>query len=291
MNSPLQRVMPCRALWYNPHSMDPRDKEKELIGRIGSFNSLIVAFSGGVDSSYLAYMCNEVLGGRSIAVTAISPAVSEMQESLARRFASEHALNHRLVRTDEMEDENYRSNPSNRCYFCKSELYEALGRLRERWEVEAIADGSNLDDAGDYRPGGQAASENDVRSPLAEVGLGKAEIRTLSRQRGLSTWDLPAMPCLSSRFPYGVRITAEKLRQVEEAEAFLREMGLRNFRVRHHEEIARIEVATEEMADLLTLERFDRIQNRLRQLGYQFVTLDLRGFESGSLNRLLEIET
>lgn len=261
-----------------------------MIEFISRFPSAIVAFSGGVDSSYLAFISHRVLGTKARAVTAISPSVSEMQKSLALQFARNHGLNHEVIFTQEMENPDYRKNPSNRCYFCKSELYTFLQRLRQEWQIDAIFDGSNVDDVGDYRPGRQAAREEAVISPFVEAGLSKEEIRILSRNWGLSTWDLPAMPCLSSRFPYGVAITEEKLRQVERAEAFLRELGFNNFRVRHHEKLARVEIDRAEMIRILEMDLLEKIHKELRSLGYQYVTLDMQGFRSGSLNELLELK-
>lgn len=269
----------------------PHEKEAQLESFVGRYDRVIVAFSGGVDSSYLAFITHRVLGERSRAVTALSPSVSEIQKEQALSFARTYGLNHSVIHTQEMENAGYTSNPANRCYFCKTELYSYLQRLRDEWQVQAIFDGSNTDDLGDYRPGRKAADEQSVRSPFIEVGLSKEEIRLLSKKWGLPTWDQPAMPCLSSRFPYGVAITEEKLRQVDRAESFLRKLGLKNFRVRHHETLARIEVDRNEMARLLDANMFDRINRELRSLGYQYVTLDLQGFRSGSLNEVLKIQS
>ncbi len=269
--------------------MTLEQKEAQLRSRIAGFRRVIVAFSGGVDSSYLAWVARRELGREARCVTALSPAVSELQRTLARDFARRHELEHVELPTREVEDPNYTSNPSDRCYFCKSELYAALSKLRIECGADAILDGSNRDDLDDYRPGRRAAAESDVVSPLLEAGLTKPEIRQLSRRHGLTTWDLPAMPCLSSRFPYGTEITPQKLRQVERAEDFLRQLGLRNFRVRHHEELARLEVDRDEFGAILTPEILERIDQRLRRLGYRWVTLDLRGFRSGSLNELVEL--
>ena len=207
-----------------------------------------------------------------------------MQRQLAVDFAQENGLNHTLIGTREMEDERYTRNPTNRCYFCKAELFAHLDRLRQEWEVEVVFDGSNRDDVSDYRPGRQASAEWSVISPLIEAELGKDDIRRLSKKWGLATWDLPSMPCLSSRFPYGIEITEEKLRQVERSEDFLRSLGFRNFRVRHHEGVARIEVDASEMDRILDPQLFAKIHRALRSYGYLYVTLDLRGFRSGSLN-------
>lgn len=269
--------------------MTVREKEERLIQIIRGYPDAIVAFSGGVDSSYLAFISHRVLGKRAHIVTALSPSVSQMQAELAREFARRYDLNHEVIHTHEMEEPQYTSNPSNRCYFCKSELYGFLGRLRQQRGIAVIFDGSNADDVGDYRPGRQAAAENGVISPLIEAEIHKEEVRELSRLWELPTADLPAMPCLSSRFPYGVKITEEKLRQVEAAESYLRELGLKNFRVRHHETLARIEVDQGEMEQILRLETFQKIHQHFRSLGYHYVTLDLQGFRSGSLNELLHL--
>jgi pyridinium-3,5-biscarboxylic acid mononucleotide sulfurtransferase len=272
-------------------TMSLEEKERALAGFIGQYRTAIVAFSGGVDSSYLAFVAHQVLGERARAVTGISPSVSERQRELVEEFVRKYSLNHTVINTGEMENPSYTGNPSNRCYFCKSELFDQLNQRREEWNLEVIFDGSNSDDVGDYRPGRQAAGEQKVVSPFIEVGLSKDDIRQLSRKAGLPTWDLPAMPCLSSRFPYGVEITEDKLRQVDKAESFLRDLGFRNFRVRHHEDLARIEVDKAEMADILDATLLDVINREFRSFGYHYVTLDLQGFRSGSLNELLQLET
>ena len=263
-------------------------KEEQLFSFISRYQSALVAFSGGVDSAYLAFAAHRVLGEQARAVTALSPAVSDFQRKIAIDFAQQYGLNHHLIETREMENPDYTGNPSNRCYFCKTELYSRLEKLREQWSMDVIFDGSNVDDVSDYRPGRKAAREREVVSPLMEVGIHKEEIRALSCKLDLPTWDQPAMPCLSSRFPYGVQITDEKLGQVERAEAFLRDLGLCNFRVRHHENLARIEVDRSEMARLLDPQLFQQISSHLKSVGYDYVTLDLEGFRSGSLNEALK---
>ena len=263
-------------------------KEEQLFSFISRYRSALIAFSGGVDSAYLAFAAHQVLGERACAVTALSPSVSSLQKDIAIDFAHRYGLNHHLVKTGEMDNPDYTTNPSNRCYFCKTELYDQLEVLRERWDVEVIFDGSNADDVSDYRPGHKAAREREVISPLVETNITKEEIRKLSRKRGLPTWDQPAMPCLSSRFPYGVKITEKKLGQVEQAEAFLRNLGLCNFRVRHHENLARIEVDQSEMSRLMDPKLFEQISSRFKSIGYSYVTLDLEGFRSGSLNEELK---
>jgi len=270
--------------------MSPEEKEHQLIRFIEGYNSSLVAFSGGVDSSYLAFVSNRVLGPAARVVTAISPSVSEMQQALVRDFVDRYGLNHQFITTDEMADPNYVSNPSNRCYFCKSELFDELRRLRQEWGMAVVFDGSNADDLGDYRPGRQAAEEREIVSPLIEAGMTKQDIRERSRAWGLPTWDMPSMPCLASRLPYGVAVTPEKLSQVEKAEAFLRSKGFQEFRVRHHEELARLEIAPSEFPKILDVALFTEINRELKALGYRYVTLDLQGFRSGSLNELLSIQ-
>lgn len=269
--------------------MGPKDKESRLLKILDEYSSSIVAFSGGVDSSYLAFMASRVMGDGARIVTALSPSVSKMQENLVREFVSTYKLNHHFIHTDEMNDPHYTSNPVNRCYFCKSELYDALVELKAKWKVDVIFDGSNADDIGDYRPGRTAAHEADVRSPLIEAGIRKDDLRVLSKEWGLPTWNLPAMPCLSSRLPYGVEVTPEKLEQIEEAESFIRSLGFRDFRVRHHEDLARIEVSQGELPKIMDLGLFKAIDKHLKSLGYQYVTIDLQGFRSGSLNELLDL--
>jgi len=271
--------------------MSPKDKELRLLKIIEQYTSSIVAFSGGVDSSYLAFIANRVMGEEARIVTALSASVSQIQKNLAREFAITYKLNHHFIHTEEMEDPRYTANPTNRCYFCKSELYDALIELKEKWEVDVIFDGSNADDVGDYRPGRTAAHEASVKSPLIEAGIRKEDLRLLSKDWGLPTWNLPAMPCLSSRLPYGVEVTAERLGQIEEAESFIRSLGFRDFRVRHHDSLARIEIARGELNKIMSLGLFKTIDEHLKSLGYQYVTLDLQGFRSGSLNELLDLQT
>lgn len=271
-------------------AVDPEEKEKNLFQYLERYRRVVVAFSGGVDSSYLAFCAHRILGNESRAVTALSPSVSGYQRGLALDFARRYRLNHTLIETREMDNPDYARNPTNRCYFCKDELYVHLKRLLQEWNAEAILDGSNMDDIGDYRPGRRASREQGVLSPFIDVKLSKDEIRSRSLKWGLPTWDLPAMPCLSSRFPYGVAITEEKLQQVDAAEAYIRNLGVVSFRVRHHEELARIEVDRAERHKLMDPGLFDDINRKLRSLGYQYVTLDLQSFRSGSLNQVVNLE-
>jgi uncharacterized protein len=258
-------------------------KEHALERTLSSLGAVIVAFSGGVDSAYLACVAHRTLGDRAWAVTADSASYPEHHRSLAVRVADVFGLQHELVRTGELEQPEYRANPTNRCYFCKRELYTHLSRLAaERGAV--VIDGNNADDRGDYRPGRQAAREFGVRSPLDEVNLAKDEIRALSRRAGLPTWDEPASACLSSRIPYHTEVTDEKLRMIERAEDALRRLGFRVCRVRHHDDLARVEIAREEMPRALDTGMSAAIVRDVKAAGYRYVTLDLQGYRTGSLN-------
>jgi uncharacterized protein len=261
-------------------------KEQALHDLLASLDSVIVAYSGGVDSAYLAYAASRTLGHRAVAVTADSPSYPDHHRRLAIDIAAQFCLQHEIIQTHELERDEYRANPANRCYFCKHELYTHLTRIAaERHAV--VIDGSNADDRGDYRPGRRAAREFGVRSPLDEVDLGKEEIRELSRRAGLPTWDEPASACLSSRIPYDSEVTVEKLRTIEQAEEAIRALGFRLFRVRHHGDLARVEIARDEMARALDPPVGDAIVVALKHLGYRYVTVDLQGYRTGSLNEVL----
>jgi uncharacterized protein len=259
-------------------------RERRLYDALSSLDSVIVAFSGGVDSAYLAWVATEVLGPAALCVTADSPSYPDHHRQLALRIAREFSLHHEFVTTSETEQPEYRANPVNRCYYCKSELYDVLSRLAAGRGIGVIVDGSNADDRSDYRPGRQAAREHGVRSPLDEADLTKADIRELSRRAGLPTWDEPASACLSSRIPYHSEVTTEKLRMIERAEAALRDLGFRVCRVRHHDTLARIELGTNELHRALHPDVRERIVGELRAIGYQHVTIDLQGYRMGSLN-------
>jgi len=258
-------------------------KEDALRRTLASLESVIVAYSGGVDSAYLACIAHRTLGDRAVAVTADSPSYPERHRQLAIRIAREFGLRHEIIRTRELDRPEYRANPSNRCYYCKHELYTHLSRLAAA-RGAVVVDGNNADDRGDYRPGRQAAREFGVRSPLDEVDLTKDEIRELSRRAGLPTWDEPASACLSSRIPYHAEVTDEKLRTIERAEQALRALGFRVFRVRHHDDLARIEIARAEMPRALEPEVAAAIVRDLKAAGYKYVSLDLQGYRTGSLN-------
>jgi pyridinium-3,5-biscarboxylic acid mononucleotide sulfurtransferase len=267
-----------------PDSAALASRERRLYDVVGSFDSVIVAFSGGVDSSYLAWVATQVLGPAAYCITADSPSYPDHHRQLAVRIARDFQLHHEFVRTSEIDRPEYRANPVNRCYYCKSELYDVLSRLAANRGVAVVVDGSNADDRSDYRPGRKAAREFGVRSPLDEADLTKSDIRELSRRAGLPTWDEPASACLSSRIPYNSEVTPEKLRMIERAEAALRELGFRVCRVRHHDTVARLEIGEDELSRALENGTRERIVRELRAIGYQHVTIDLQGYRMGSLN-------
>ena len=258
--------------------------ELRLRGLMRSYTKVLVAYSGGVDSSYLALIATQELGVNAICVLGISASVSEAQRTEARVLAKEHDFNLQEIKTEELLDPRYQANSNNRCYYCKTELFSQLKDLGAKLGVERIVDGTNEDDLRGHRPGRIAAEEYGVHSPLAEVGLGKSAIRELSRIQGLRGWDKPASPCLSSRIAYGVPVTIERLSQVEKAEGVLREFGFCEFRVRVHGDLARIEISKQEMQRILDESLLNTISDRVGSFGFKFVTLDLKGFRSGSFN-------
>jgi uncharacterized protein len=268
--------------------MDVDDKLANLRTLLGELPSALVAFSGGVDSSFLLRVAHDVLGERCIALTTMSPTMPANDLAAARALAGGLGVEHLLVDADELQIAGYAENPPNRCYFCKDNLYVICAAERARRGVAAVLDGANVDDLSDHRPGLRAAEEHGVRHLLVEAGFSKADVRAASRALGLPTWDRPASPCLSSRFPYGTRITRERLAQIEDAERFLHAHGFPEVRVRYHDAVARLEVPVADMARLLDRELRARVVAELRRLGFAYVTLDLQGFRSGSLNETLE---
>jgi uncharacterized protein len=259
-------------------------KRVRLTSLLSDLDAVLVAYSGGVDSAYLSAVAHDALGPRTIAVTAVSPSLAERELHAATELATRFGWRHRIVRTSEVEKEAYARNAPDRCYWCKTELFEVLAPVAREFGA-AIAVGTNRDDLGDYRPGLRAAREHEVRTPLAEVGLSKAEVRALSSARGLPTAEKPASPCLASRFAYGVRVTEDGLRRIDRAEEIVRALGFDVFRVRDHGDLARVEVPAEEISRAARLR--EQLSSRLAELGYAYVTLDLKGFRSGSLNETL----
>ncbi len=272
-------------------TLTAEEKELNLRRLMREMKKVLVAYSGGVDSSYLALIATQELKENAVCLTGISPSVSSKQRIEAAQLAEEFQLNYQTVETDEMANPLYQANPNNRCYYCKTELYGKLNLIAAENKIDFILDGANTDDVGDYRPGRTAAAEKSVRSPLIEVGLSKNEIRELSKKQKLPTWNQPSSPCLSSRIAYGVPVTIERLSKVERGEEFIRSLGFKEFRVRVHEEIVRLEIAPEEMKRALNLEITEKIAAKFRALGFKYVTLDLHGYRSGAMNEVLESQS
>ena len=264
-----------------------QEKYQQLQAIFKEMDRTLIAYSGGVDSALIAKVAQDVLGDRVLAITAISPSLLPEELVEAEEQAASMGIAHEIVETQEMENPNYTSNPINRCYFCKSELHDTLKPLALERGYPYVVDGVNADDLRDYRPGIQAAKERGVRSPLAEVGFSKLEVRELSKQLGLSWWDKPAQPCLSSRFPYGEEITLEKLQRVGRAEIYLRKLGYRNLRVRSEGETARIELPSEKIQEFVINTDLSQVVKAFQDYGFTYVTLDLEGYRSGKLNQVL----
>jgi len=262
-------------------------KELLLQEQLAGFPSVIVALSGGADSAYLAWAAHRALGQHAISVTALSPSYSAHDQTVVEEFIRKFGIPHEFIETHEMENPQYRANAADRCYFCKDELFTLLDIMARERGFAAVAYGVNADDTLDFRPGHRAAMEHRVLAPLLDAGLHKAEIRALSLRAGLPTWDRPASACLASRLPYGTEVTSERLALVERGEAALRELGFRQFRVRLHEKLARVEIAPEEMPRAMSPEMAASISARLRAAGFAYVALDLEGYRQGSLNEAL----
>jgi uncharacterized protein len=272
-----------------PERVSPSAEEKQafLFSRLAEFSSLIVALSGGTDSAFLAWAAQHILGERALSVTALSPSFSAHDRAMTEEFVTKLGVRHEFIETHEMENPAYRANAVDRCYFCKDELFSVLDELAQGRGFVAVAYGVNADDTLDFRPGHRAATEHQVLAPLLDAGLRKVEIRTLSQRAGLSTWDRPASACLSSRLPYGTEVTPERLALVERGEAALRELGFRQFRVRLHDQLARVEISPDEMSRAFTPQMATAIADRLKAAGFAYVSLDLQGYRQGSLNETL----
>jgi uncharacterized protein len=267
-----------------------REREAALYRRLEVLPSLVVAYSGGVDSSYLAWAATQAIGDRVLSVTADSASYPERHRAMALAIARDFHLKHEVIRTGELERPEYRANQPDRCYHCKNELYTQLAELASARGFAAVADGSNADDRGDYRPGRRAAREFGVISPLDEAGLTKEDVRALSKEAGLPTWDEPASACLSSRIPYFSEVTEAKLRVVEQAEDVVRALGFRVVRVRHHGDVARLEIGRDEIPRLLDPQVSRAVDDAVRTLGFRYVAVDLAGYRLGSLNEGLQLQ-
>ncbi len=272
-----------------PVSSGLQTKRQALDDRLRGIGRLMVAYSGGADSAFLAYAAHKVLGGEMLAVIADSPSLSRAHLRDAVDFAEQQGIPLRVVDTNELENPEYVRNDGARCFHCKDELFKVMGEIGGPLHFENVAYGMNVDDLGDFRPGQKAAAQHHVLAPLAEAGLTKEDIRTLAREQGLRIWDKPASACLSSRIAYGLPVTRDTLQSIEKGEEALFAMGFRQFRVRHHGELARIEIAREELPRILSLSTFEKVSSALKALGYKYVTLDLEGYRSGSMNALLPV--
>ncbi len=282
MISALVQIRPA-----DPAQLAAEDKERLLLSHLAEIPSLIVALSGGADSAYLSWAAHRALGARALSMTALSPSFSGHDRAMVEEFVRALAVHHEFIETREMENPKYRANAADRCYFCKDELFSVLDVIARERDFAAVAYGVNADDTLDFRPGHRAAAEHRVLAPLLDAGLRKAEIRALSQRAALPTWNRPASACLASRLPYGTQVTPERLALVERGEAALRELGFLQFRVRLHGDLARVEIAPEEMHRALSPEAASAIASRLRAAGFTYVALDLEGYRQGSLNESL----
>ena len=268
-------------------ALSAEEKENLLLARLAGIPSLVIALSGGADSAYLAWAAHKSLGAQALSVTALSPSYSAHDRAIVEEFVNKLGMHHEFIETHEMENPAYRANAPDRCYFCKDELFSALDELAHARGFAAVAYGVNADDTLDFRPGHRAATEHQVLAPLLDAGLRKAEIRLLSQHAGLPTWDRPASACLASRLPYGTEVTPDRLGLVERGEAALRALGFRQFRVRLHDKLARVEISPEEMPRALAVEMAAAMADRLKAAGFAYVALDLEGYRKGSLNETL----
>ncbi len=282
MISALVQIRPA-----DPAQLAAEDKERLLLSQLAESPSLIVALSGGADSAYLSWAAHRTLGARALSMTAFSPSFSAHDRAMVEEFVRALGVHHEFIETHEMENPKYRANSADRCYFCKDELFSVLEVITRERHFAAVAYGVNADDTLDFRPGHRAASEHRVLAPLLDAGLRKAEIRALSQRAALPTWNRPASACLASRLPYGTQVTSERLALVERGEAALRELGFLQFRVRLHGDLARVEIAPEEMHRALSPEAASAIASRLKAAGFTYVALDLEGYRQGSLNETL----
>jgi uncharacterized protein len=269
--------------------MELQEKYNLLKENLKSMGSVAIAFSGGVDSTFLLKAAHDVLGSNAVAVTARSSTYPEREYREAVEFAKTLGAKHLIITSEELEIEGFSKNPTNRCYFCKNELFSKINEIAKQHNINFVADGSNIDDLGDYRPGLQAVKELKVVSPLREAGMTKEDIRSLSKELGLPTWNKQAFACLSSRFPYGQKITKEKLEMVDKAEQFLLDLGFQNLRVRHHGDIARIEVASQERSKFFDLELMDKVYKAFKEIGFTYTALDLKGYRTGSMNETIKV--
>src|SRR5438270_9433193 len=268
-------------------AISAEEKETRLLAQLAQLPSLIVALSGGADSAYLSWAAQRVLGKQALSVTAISPSFSAHDRATVEQFVNAFHIHHEFVETHEMENSSYRANAADRCFFCKDELFSVLDALAQKRGFAATAYGVNADDTLDFRPGHRAATAHRVMAPLLDAGLRKAEIRSLSQRAGLMTWDRPASACLASRVPYGTEVTPERLALIERGEAALRQLGFRQFRVRLHDKLARVEIAPDEMSRAFSKETSAAISEALKRAGFTYVALDLEGYRQGSLNEAL----
>jgi uncharacterized protein len=285
----MNQEFPTKSLMLTKKdSMEIESKIDRLKKHLQQLESVAVAYSGGVDSTFLVKVAGEVLGDNAIAVTAQSSTYPEREFKEAADFVQKAGIRHVVIKSEELDIEGFSDNPTNRCYFCKRELLSKVIAVAQANNIRHVVEGSNVDDLGDYRPGRQAIRELGVASPLTDAGLGKEEIRILSKEMGLPTWQKPALACLASRFPYGQKITRDKLRVVDQAEQFLLDLGFRQVRVRHHGSIARIEVSAEERGKFFNTDMMDRIYEKFRQLGFMYTALDLKGYRTGSMNEVID---